>query len=79
MTNFFQSLTGPKSIPRGDTMILIKKFLTRIFLKNAPTCSQGSAVYQKNKNNSVKGFVMVENHQQCQKFPLMGRVLKLSM
>ena len=30
------------TIGRGDTMILIKKNLTWIFLKNAPTWSQGS-------------------------------------
>ena len=57
-------------------MILIKKILTRIFLKNAPTCSQGSVVYQKNKNNSVEGFVVGKNGQKCQKFSLLGQLLK---
>ena len=42
-------------------MILIKKILNWIFLKNAPTRSQGSTVYQKNKNNSVEGFVVGKN------------------
>ena len=59
-------------------MILIKKCLTWIFLKNAPTCSQGSTVYQKNKNNSVEGFVVGENGQKCQKFSLWGKLLKFT-
>ena len=63
---------------RGDSMISVKKLLTWIFLKNSSTCSQGSTVYQKNKNNFVGGFVMGENHQKSQKFSLLVRVLKLS-
>ena len=63
---------------RGDTTILIKKFLTWIVLENVPTCSQGSTVYQKNKNNFVKGFVMGKNRQKCQKFSLLDRFLKLT-
>ena len=39
-------------------MILIEKILTWIFLENAPTYSQRSTVYQKNKNNFVEGFVV---------------------
>ena len=65
-------------IRRGDTTILIKKFLTWIVLENVPTCSQGSTVYQKNKNNFVKGFVMGKNRQKCQKFSLLDRFLKLT-
>ena len=61
---------------RGDTTILIKKFLTWIVLENVPTCSQGSTVYQKNTNNFVKGFVMGKNRQKCQKVSLLGRLLK---
>ena len=41
---------------------------TWIFLENEPMCSQGSTVYQKNKNNFVEGFVMGKNCQKCQKF-----------
>ena len=63
---------------RGDTMILIKKNLTGIFLKNAPMCSQRSTVYQKNKNNFVEGFVVGENGQKCQKFSLLGRLSKFT-
>ena len=37
-------------------MIYVKVFLARIFLKNAPTCSRGSIVYQKYKNNFGVGF-----------------------
>ena len=59
-------------------MILIEKNLTWIFLKNAPTCAQGSSVYQKNKNNSVEGFVAGENGQKCQKFSLLGELMKLT-
>jgi len=66
--NVFIVLFDLKPIGRGDTMILIKKILIRIFLKNAPTCSQGSVVYQKNKNNSVEGFVVGKNGKKCQKF-----------
>ena len=50
--------------------------LTWIFLKNAPTWSQGSTVYQKNKNNSVEGFVVGKNGKKCQNFSLLGRLLK---
>ena len=57
-------------------MIPVKKILTWIFLKNAPTCSLGSTVNQKNRKKIVRGFVMGENHQKCQKFSLLGRVLK---
>ena len=59
-------------------MILIEKFLARIFLKNAPACSQGSTVYQKNKNNSVQGFIVGKNGRKCQKFSLLGQFLKLT-
>ena len=59
-------------------MILIKKNLTWIFLKNAPTCSQGSTVYKKNKNNSVESFVVGKNGQKCQKFSLQGQLLKFT-
>ena len=48
-------------------MILIKKILNWIFLKNVPTCSQGSTVYQKNKNNFVEVYVVGKNGQKCQK------------
>ena len=66
---------APRYMTRGDTMILIKKFLTRIFfLKNAPTCSQGPTVYQKNKNNSVEGSVVGKNGKKCQKFALLGQL-----
>ena len=57
-------------------MILIKKNLIWIFLKNAPTWCQGSTVYQKNKNHSVEGFVVGKNGKKCQKFSLLGRLLK---
>ena len=58
-------------------MILIKKFLTWIFfLKNAPKCSQGSTVHQKNKNYPVEGFVVGKNSQKCQKFSLLAQLLK---
>ena len=61
---------------RGDTMILIKKILTLIFLKNVPTRSQGWTLFQKNKNNSVEGFVVGKNGQKCQKFSLLAQLLK---
>ena len=57
-------------------MILSKKFLTWIFLKNAPTCSRGPTVYQKNKNNFVGVFEINENLQKCRKFALFERLLK---
>ena len=53
-----------------------KNFDLDFFLKNAPTCSQGSTVYQKNKNNSVEGFVVGKNGQKCQRFSLLGQLLK---
>ena len=59
-------------------MILIKNFLARIFLKNASTCSQGSTIYQKNKNNSVEGFIVGKNRQKCQKISLFGQLLKFT-
>ena len=59
-------------------MILIKKLLIWIFLKNAPTCSQGSTVYQKNEHNSVVGFKVGKNRQKCQKFSLLGQLLKFT-
>ena len=46
-------------IAGGDTMILIKKILNWFFFLNAPLCSQGSTVYQKNKNNILKSKKMV--------------------
>ena len=52
-------------------MILVKKNLTWIFLENAPTYSQGSTVYQKNKNNFVEGFVVGENGQ---KYPKISKI-----
>ena len=55
-------------------MILIKKNLTWIFLKNAATWSQWSTVYQKNKNNSVEGSVVGKNGKKCQKFALLGQL-----
>ena len=58
-------------------MILIKKNLTWIFLKNTPTCSQESTVFQKNKNNSVEGFIVGKNGQKCRKFSRLNRFLKL--
>ena len=57
-------------------MILSKKFLTWIFLKNTPTCSRGPIVYQKNKNNLVGVFEIDENLQKCRNFSLMERLLK---
>ena len=66
------------AISRGDTVILIKKNLTWIFLKNTPTCSQESTVFQKNKNNSVEGFIVGQTGQKCQKFSLLGRLLKFT-
>ena len=59
-------------------MILIKKILSWIFLKNTPTCSQESTVFQKNKNNSVEGFVVGKNGQKRQKFSLWGKLLKFT-
>ena len=41
-------------------------------------CSQGSTVYQKNKNNFVEGFVMAKNRQKCQKFSLSGQLLEFT-
>ena len=65
-------------ICREDTMILIEKILTWMFLENAPTYSRGSTVYQKNKNNFVEGFVMAKNRQKCQKFSLSGQLLEFT-
>ena len=66
------------AMTRGDTMILIKKFLIWNFSKNAPTCSQGSTVSQKNKNYSVEGFIVGKNGQKCQKFSFLGQLLKFT-
>ena len=59
-------------------MILIKKILNWIFLKNAPTRSQGSTVYQKNKNNFVEGDVVGKNGQKCKKISHLGQLLKFT-
>ena len=74
----FSPYKDPEPMGRRDTVILIKNFLTWIFLENATTCSQGSTVYQKNKNNFVGGLVMGKNRQKCQKFSLLDRFLKLT-
>ena len=56
-------------------MIFVKIFLTWILMKIAPMCSRGLTVYQKNKNNSVEGFVVGKNGQKCQKFSRLGQLL----
>ena len=75
---WFRLNTTTNDMLRGDTMILIKKNLSWIFLKNTPTCSQESNVFQKNKNNSVERFIVGQTGQKCQKFSLLGRLLKFT-
>ena len=58
-------------------MILVKIFLTRIFLKKAPTCSRGSIVYQKYKNNFGVGFKVGEIVKNDKKIHFCTDFLKL--